>query len=79
MATATTLPPAEAHSFQALLGDADHGIASRVLARTGGGNATFEKGQALSEHTSPFDALVFVLDEDICSGGRFRDGRGRPR
>jgi quercetin dioxygenase-like cupin family protein len=65
MATETTLPPAEAHAFQALLDYAAHGIASRVLARTGGGNATlfaFEKGQALSEHTSPFDALVFVLE-----------------
>jgi quercetin dioxygenase-like cupin family protein len=65
MATETTLPPAAAHAFQDLLGYAAHGIASRVLARSGGGNATlfaFEKGQALSEHTSPFDALVFVLE-----------------
>lgn len=65
MATESTLPPAEAHPFHELLGYAAHGIASRVLAKTGGGNATlfaFEKGQALSEHTSPFDALVFVLE-----------------
>jgi quercetin dioxygenase-like cupin family protein len=65
MATETTLPPAEAHPFQDLLGFARHGIASRVLAKTSGGNATlfaFEAGQALSEHTAPFDALVFVLD-----------------
>ncbi|HEY6107221.1 MAG TPA: cupin domain-containing protein [Anaeromyxobacteraceae bacterium] len=75
MATETTLPPAEAHPFPDLLGYADHGIASRVLARTGGGNATlfaFEKGQALSEHTSPFDALVFVLEGamTLAIGGR---------
>lgn len=65
MAAETTLPPAAAHPFAELLGYAAHGIASRVLARTAGGNATlfaFEKGQALSEHTSPFDALVFVLE-----------------
>jgi len=65
MADATTLPPAAAHPFADLLGYADHGIASRVLAKAGGGSATlfaFEKGQALSEHTSPFDALVFVLE-----------------
>jgi quercetin dioxygenase-like cupin family protein len=65
MAAETTLPPAAAHAFPDLLGYAAHGIASRVLAKTGGGNATlfaFEKGQALSEHTSPFDALVFVLE-----------------
>jgi quercetin dioxygenase-like cupin family protein len=65
MATETTLPPATAQAFADLLGYAEHGIASRVLAKTGGGNATlfaFEKGQALSEHTSPFDALVLVLE-----------------
>lgn len=65
MATETTLPPAEAQDFAELLGYAEHGIASRVLVKTGGGNATlfaFEKGQALAEHTSPFDALVLVLE-----------------
>jgi quercetin dioxygenase-like cupin family protein len=65
MAAETTLPPAAAHPFQDLLAYAAHGIASRVLAKTAGGNATlfaFEKGQALTEHTSPFDALVFVLE-----------------
>lgn len=65
MATETTLPPAAAHSIPDLLAYAAHGIASRVLARTAGGNATlfaFEKGQALSEHTSPFDALVVVIE-----------------
>jgi quercetin dioxygenase-like cupin family protein len=63
--TETTLPAAEAVRFEALLAYADHGIASRVLAKTPGGNATlfaFEKGQGLTEHTSPFDALVFVLE-----------------
>jgi quercetin dioxygenase-like cupin family protein len=61
----STLPPAEALRYQALLAYADHGIASRVLAKTSGGNVTlfaFEKGQGLSEHTSPFDALVFILE-----------------
>jgi quercetin dioxygenase-like cupin family protein len=65
MPAETTLPAAEAHPFPSLLAYAAHGIASRVLARSGGGNVTlfaFEKGQALTEHTSPFDALVFVLE-----------------
>jgi quercetin dioxygenase-like cupin family protein len=65
MATETTLPPAEAQGLADLPGYAEHGIASRVLVKTGGGNATlfaFEKGQALAEHTSPFDALVLVLE-----------------
>ena len=59
MATETTLPPAEAQALADLIGYAPQGIASRVLAKSAGGNATlfaFEKGQALSEHTSPFDA-----------------------
>ncbi|HVP69396.1 MAG TPA: cupin domain-containing protein [Anaeromyxobacteraceae bacterium] len=65
MAAETTLPPAEASSFPDLLGYAPQGIASRLLAKTPGGNATlfaFERGQGLTEHTSPFDALVFVLE-----------------
>jgi quercetin dioxygenase-like cupin family protein len=65
MATENTLPPGEAHRFQDLLGYAAHGIASRVLAKKGTSNVTlfaFEKGQALTEHTSPFDALVVVLE-----------------
>ncbi|HEU4381880.1 MAG TPA: cupin domain-containing protein [Anaeromyxobacteraceae bacterium] len=75
MAAETSLPPAAAHAFPELLAYAPQGIASRVLAKTGGGNATlfaFEKGQALSEHTSPFDALVFVLEGamTLTIGGR---------
>ena len=40
-------------------------IASRVLAKTAGGNVTlfaFDAGQGLTEHTSSFDALVLVLE-----------------
>src|SRR5574341_2137645 len=75
MTAETTLPPAEASPFPDLIAYAAHGIASRVLAKSGGGNATlfaFEKGQALSEHTSPFDALVFVLEGamTLTIGGR---------
>jgi quercetin dioxygenase-like cupin family protein len=65
MAAETTLPPAEPQPIEGLLAYAAHGIASRVLGKTGGGSATlfaFEQGQALSEHTSPFDGLVFVLE-----------------
>ncbi len=65
MASDSTLPPGEAHRFDELLGYAEHGIASRVLAKKGTSNVTlfaFEKGQGLTEHTSPFDALVVVLE-----------------
>jgi quercetin dioxygenase-like cupin family protein len=59
-----TLPPAQALVLQDLITPTDQGIASRVLARAGGGNLTlfaFDAGQGLSEHTSPFDAIVMVL------------------
>ncbi len=65
MATQNELPPGEAHRFEDLLGYAEHGIASRVLAKKGTSNVTlfsFEKGQGLTEHTSPFDALVVILE-----------------
>jgi len=60
----TTLPAGEALNVEGLLAFAEHGISSRVLAKASGGNVTlftFERGQALTEHTSPFDALVFIL------------------
>lgn len=51
--------------MHALISPTEDGIASRVLAKTGGGNLTlfaFDAGQGLTEHTSPFDAFVMVLD-----------------
>ena len=60
-----TIPPAEALPLNALITPTEQGIASRVLARTGGGNLTlfaFDAGQELSEHATPFDALVIVLE-----------------
>jgi quercetin dioxygenase-like cupin family protein len=59
------LPPAQALSLAALVTPTAGGISSRVLARTAGGNVTlfaFDSGQGLEEHTSPFDALVLVLE-----------------
>ncbi len=40
-------------------------IVSKVLAKSGGGNVTlfaFAAGQELSEHTAPFEALLYILD-----------------
>jgi quercetin dioxygenase-like cupin family protein len=40
-------------------------IVSRQITKSEGGNVTlfaFDKGQELSEHTAPFDALVQVLE-----------------
>ncbi|MCR4374242.1 MAG: cupin domain-containing protein [Acidobacteria bacterium] len=57
--------PSEALSLQSLVTPTAQGIASRVLAKTPGGNVTvfaFDAGQGLTEHTSPFDAMVMVLE-----------------
>lgn len=60
-----TIPAAEALALDALVKPTEHGIASRVLAKASGGTVTlfaFDAGEALSEHTAPFDALVLVLE-----------------
>ena len=60
-----TLAGAEALRLSDLIAPTEHGIASRVLAKTSGGNVTlfaFDAGEGLSEHTAPFDALVVVLE-----------------
>lgn len=43
----------------------DDAIVSRTIIKSDAGNVTlfaFAKGQELSEHTAPFDALVHILD-----------------
>ena len=63
-----TIPAAQALALHDLITPTEQGIASRVLARTGGGNLTlfaFDAGQGLTEHTSPFDALVMVLEGEL--------------
>ena len=75
MTNPATIPPAQALSLADLITPTDHGIASRVLAKTGGGNVTlfaFDAGEGLSEHTTPFDALVIVVDGSLTLtiGGR---------
>jgi quercetin dioxygenase-like cupin family protein len=62
------IPSSEALSLQSLVTPTEQGIASRVLARTAGGNLTlfaFDAGQELTEHTSPFDALIMVLQGSL--------------
>ena len=68
-------PAAEALLLQTLITPTEHGIASRVLAKTEGGSVTlfaFDAGESLSEHTAPFDALVLVLEGalSLTIGGR---------
>jgi quercetin dioxygenase-like cupin family protein len=58
-------PGAQALSLASLVTPTDEGIASRVLAKTPGGNLTtfaLDAGQGLTEHSSPFDAFVIVTE-----------------
>jgi len=62
---AQAIPAAEALQLHSLITPTEQGIASRVLAKTAGGNLTlfaFDAGEGLTEHTSPFDAFVIVLE-----------------
>jgi quercetin dioxygenase-like cupin family protein len=64
MSVQPAIPGAEALPLAGLITPTEKGIASRVLAKSAGGNVTlfaFDAGQGLSEHTAPFDALVMVL------------------
>jgi quercetin dioxygenase-like cupin family protein len=59
------IAPAQSLTLSSLVTSTPEGIASRVLMKTAGGSVTlfaFDGGQGLSEHTSPYDALVMVLD-----------------
>src|ERR1700757_103938 len=59
------LPAAEAIPAVGLLGYQDGAVESRTLLKHTAGSVTmfaFDEGQGLSEHTSPFDALVFLLE-----------------
>lgn len=56
---------AESLRLQSLITPTEQGIASRILAKTTGGSITlfaFDAGQGLTEHTSPFEAIVMVLE-----------------
>jgi quercetin dioxygenase-like cupin family protein len=62
------IPPAESLALRALITPTEQGIASRILAKTSGGSLTlfaFDTGQGLTEHTSPFDAFVLVLEGSL--------------
>ncbi len=69
------LPAADPRDLASLVAYQDGAIVSRTLAKTGGGNVTlfaFDAGQALSEHTAPFDALVLAVEgaAELAIGGK---------
>lgn len=73
---------AEVHALDELLQYQAGAIVSRVLLKNKGGTVTlfaFDEGEGLSEHTAPFDALVFVVDgvaETEIAGEVYRVARG---
>ena len=59
------LPTAERIRSLDLITYQDGAVVSRTLLKRASGTVTlfaFDRGQGLSEHTAPFDALVHVLD-----------------
>jgi quercetin dioxygenase-like cupin family protein len=57
------IPAAEAIQLAELITPVTGGIASKVLAKSGGGNVTlfaFDAGAGLGVHTTPFDVLVLT-------------------
>jgi len=66
-----------------LVGYQDGSIVSRTLIDKKVGTVTlfaFDKGQGLSEHTAPFDALVYILDgeaEITIAGEAFHLAEGK--
>lgn len=59
------LPAGAVLPLHTLITPTDQGIASRILAKEAGGSLTlfaFDAGQGLTEHTSPFDAVVLVIE-----------------
>lgn len=58
-------PAAQVRRMAELIDYQEGSVVSRQLIKAGGGNVTvfaFDAGEGLTEHTSPFDALVYVLD-----------------
>lgn len=59
------LPSAEAVAAAEVLQYQAGAVVSRTVLKEGAGSVTlfaFDEGQGLTEHTSPFDALVYVLE-----------------
>jgi quercetin dioxygenase-like cupin family protein len=62
------ISPANKFSLIDAVNYQDEAIVSREIISKDTGTATcfaFAKGQGLSEHTAPFDALVYVIDGEV--------------
>jgi quercetin dioxygenase-like cupin family protein len=59
------LSSTEARGLRDLLQYQEHAVVSRVLLKNKGGSVTlfaFGQGEGLSEHTTPFDAFLMVVE-----------------
>lgn len=68
----------QAQALAGLVAYQDGSVVSKEIIRKKEGTVTvfaFDKGQGLSEHTAPFDALVYVIDGqvEISIGGKPSD------
>jgi quercetin dioxygenase-like cupin family protein len=64
----STAPKSEALTLNSLVDYQNGAVVSRQITKAEGGNVTlfaFDAGQELSEHTTPYDALVHVLDGEV--------------
>jgi len=68
MAVKPSLPAAKALELTSLVSYTEKGVASRVIGRSEGGSVTlfaFDEGEELSEHKTPYEALVTVLEGSL--------------
>ena len=65
METKTEIPKGEVFDLAGSVAYADGSVVSKTLLKKNTGNITlfsFDQGQELSEHMSPFDAVVLILE-----------------
>ncbi|MDD4956403.1 MAG: cupin domain-containing protein [Candidatus Omnitrophica bacterium] len=76
------MEPARVFSLSDMVSFGESSIVSRVIAKEPAGNVTmfaFDKGEGLSEHTAPFNAIVYVLEGKAAvtiSGGEHQVSSG---
>ena len=68
-------PTAEKFSMTDKVAYAEGSVVSKIIIRNDKGNVTlfaFDKGEFLSEHTAPFDAMITVVDGtgEVIIGGK---------
>jgi quercetin dioxygenase-like cupin family protein len=78
MNSTTNVPTGKPFDLADFINYADGSVVSKTIIKKDTGNITlfaFDSGQGLSEHTAPFDAIVYILDgkAEITVGGQAQD------